>query len=76
MKPILLLFLLGTAAALIGCGDSAEQLFETAKLEELQNSPQHASELYQEILDRHPDSPYADQARERLAAIEAARKNP
>ncbi|MFP4474353.1 MAG: tetratricopeptide repeat protein [Desulfatibacillaceae bacterium] len=57
------------AFALAGCGDGAEDLYQTAKLEELQNNEAHARELYQAILDRHPDSPYAEQARERLAEL-------
>ena len=54
-----------------GCGgESAETLFETAKLEELQNNPEHARQLYREILDKHSRSPYAKKAEERLNALE------
>lgn len=55
-----------------GCsGDSAKELFETAELEVLQNNPKHAQQLYQELLQEYPDSPYAAQAKERLADLQA-----
>ena len=58
-------------AFLPGCGgESAETLFETAKLEELQNNPEHARQLYRQILEKHSRSPYAKTAEERLNALE------
>ena len=57
--------------ALAGCsGNNAEQLFETAKLEELQDNREHAKKLYQDVVTAYPDSPYAKEARARLAALE------
>lgn len=52
------------------CSDGkAESLFETAKLEELQNNPDHARQLYGEILAKYPQSDVAPLARERLDAL-------
>ena len=45
-------------------------MFETAQFEERQNNPAHARELYQEILTKYPQSPYAKQAEERLRALD------
>jgi len=54
-----------------GCGgDGAQEVFETAQFEEQQNNPAHARELYQEILTRYPNSPYAKKAEERLRALD------
>ncbi|MCY4488824.1 MAG: hypothetical protein OXF11_17145 [Deltaproteobacteria bacterium] len=55
---------------LAGCGDGAEEMFETAQFEEVQNNKEHARKLYNRILRDHPDSPFAAKARERLAAME------
>ena len=70
MKVRFLVLLLGLALVFSCCsGNKAEELFETAKLEELQNGPDHARELYQEIVDKYPESEYAKKARERLSAL-------
>jgi TolA-binding protein len=61
------------AALLAACGGGAKEMFETAQFEELQRNTTHARELYQEILRKHPDSPEAAKAKERLAALDAAR---
>ncbi len=61
----LLLFLV------ISCGPSPEQLFETAEFEVLQTNYPHATKLYQEIIAKHPDSPFAEQARARLKELQA-----
>jgi hypothetical protein len=61
--------LLAAALSLAGCGGNAAELLETAKLEELQNNPAHARELYREILRHHPGSPEARIAEERLRAL-------
>ncbi len=66
--PVLLVLML--ALPLVGCGDGAEEMFETAQFEEVQNNKEHARKLYNRILRDHPDSPFAARARERLAAME------
>lgn len=66
-------FLLACCLALpllAGCGDRAKELLDTAQFEERQFNAPHAQQLYREIIDKYPDSPYAAQARERLAAME------
>ncbi len=56
---------------LSGCqsGSGAEQLMETARFEELQNNPEHARQLYQQVLKDYPNAPQAKQASERLTAL-------
>lgn len=58
---------------LLGCGDTAKDLFDTAQLEEKQNNRPHATKLYRQIVEDYPDSPYANQAKSRLAELEKAR---
>jgi len=67
MKRYLFLFVVA-AISLSGCsGNRAEELFDTARLEELQNNDDHAKKLYQEIVAKYPDSEYARNARDRLS---------
>lgn len=65
-----MLMALCCALLLAGCGDRPRELYETAQFEERQFNADHAARLYREIVERYPDSPYAAQARERLAALE------
>lgn len=58
---------------LFGCGDKPKDLFDTAQLEEKQNNRPHATKLYRRIVEEYPDSPYAHQAKTRLAELEKAR---
>jgi len=53
---------------LMGCGEDPKQLFETARFEEQQQNRAHAQELYEQIIQQHPDSEFAAKARERLEA--------
>ncbi|MDY6837318.1 MAG: lipoprotein [Thermodesulfobacteriota bacterium] len=70
MKRYSFLFL-WAALALSGCtGNKAEELFDTARLEELQHNEEHAKKLYQEIVANYPDSEYARNARDRLSEME------
>ncbi len=62
----ILFFLIFILAA---CGSGPEELFETAEFELLQTNYPHASQLYQEIITKHPDSEFAATARQRLAEI-------
>ena len=54
---------------LVGCGDKAKDLYDTAQFEETRNNGPHAAKLYRQIVEEHPDSPYADQAKTGLAAL-------
>jgi hypothetical protein len=66
------LLVLLLANPLVGCTKSGPaELLETAKFEELQTNVPHARELYQRILDEHPESPEARVASERLAALDS-----
>ena len=56
--------------ALSGCGEDPKQLFETAQFEEKQNNLAHARELYGRIVQSHPDSTWANQAKARLAEMD------
>ena len=69
-KNIILICLFALAMGVMGCsGDSAKDLYETAQLEELQKNREHALQLYEEILQKHPNSEYAKKAEERLTVI-------
>ncbi len=70
MSCLRMLLVLTLALPLAGCGDGAEEMFETAQFEEVQNNREHARQLYNRILRDHPGSPFAARARERLAAME------
>jgi outer membrane protein assembly factor BamD (BamD/ComL family) len=73
MKRLCLIALLLTVV-LLACSDQkAQEWYDTAQLEELQNSPDRARELYQRIVDEYPDNSLSEKATERLAAIDAAR---
>ncbi len=69
MKNIILALIVAFAIALSGCSNKAAEMFETAKFEELQNNKEHATELYEEIIKKYPDSEQAKKARERLAEL-------
>jgi hypothetical protein len=70
MRALVCAALVGTAL-LGGCrGNSAQQQFETAQFEELQQNREHARQLYAAIIRDAPDSEYAAKARERLAALD------
>jgi outer membrane protein assembly factor BamD (BamD/ComL family) len=58
---------------LVGCSDKAKDLYDTAQLGEKQNNQPHATKLYRQIVEEYPDSPYANQAKTRLAELEKAR---
>ena len=59
------------ATLLAACGGGAAELYKTAQFEEQQHNPEHARELYQEIVAKYPDAPEATKARERLQALAA-----
>lgn len=67
MRKIFLLLCL--VISLLGCGEKAKELFDTAQFEERQYNLDHARQLYQEIVDNFPESSYAAPAKERLKAL-------
>jgi TolA-binding protein len=70
MKHTVLIFFLLLVFLLPGCsGNKAGELYETAGFEELQNNKEHALKLYQEIIEKYPDSDYARKAEERISEI-------
>ena len=74
MRKIILVLMIALSTALSGCsGNGAEQLFDTAKLEELQNNHEHARKLYQEIIDKYPESEFAEESKERMSALQGSR---
>lgn len=61
-------------AMLGGCAGAKEkELFETAQFEEKQGNREHASKLYNEIVEKYPGSEAAKKAAERLAELNKAR---
>jgi hypothetical protein len=56
---------------LIACGEDPRQLYETAVFEEQQQNRAHAQELYERIIQQHPDSEFAEKARQRLEGWKA-----
>ena len=54
----------------VGCGEEAQQLYEVAEFEELQNNQKHARELYQRIIEIDPNGYLATKARERIAELD------
>lgn len=53
--------------------EKSEKLFKLAKLYEENKMPEKAVELYRELLKKYPESRYAEEARARLAALEAGK---
>lgn len=65
-----LIFFILMVMSLAGCSDGTGQdLYRTAQFEERQNNLQHARELYQELVDKYPDSPYGKDAAARLLVL-------
>jgi TolA-binding protein len=53
-----------------GCtGDKAKDMMDTAILEEKQHNSDHARQLYQEIIQKYPDSSVAKDAQRRLSEL-------
>jgi TolA-binding protein len=57
------------ALTLGGCGAGADELLDTAALEEQQSNPSHARELYRQVVERFPGTPQAARAEERLRQL-------
>jgi TolA-binding protein len=70
MKSMFFSLILVFAVVLLSCSaDKAVDLFETAQFEELQNNNEHAQQIYEDIIDKYPQSDSAKKAEERLIAI-------
>jgi TolA-binding protein len=48
----------------------AKDLYETAQFEEKHFNKPYATELFRHIVEQYPNSPYASQAKNRLAELE------
>ena len=70
-KRWLILAVWGSVLGLSGCGEDPKRLFETAQFEERQNNQSHARELYKQIVQFHPESEWAKQAKIRLTELNA-----
>ncbi len=70
MKSLRNLLTVGLLVLLVGCGDGAKELFDTAQFEEKQFNKPHATQLYRRIVEQHPNSPYAGKAKARLAELD------
>ncbi len=60
-------------AACAGAEGKAEEMIGNAQFEEAQGNYSHATQLYQRVLDRYPDTKAAHTAQERLQALEKLR---
>jgi len=70
VKFIIFFVLLICLSTFSACtGNNAEDLFETARFEELQRNREHAEQLYNEIILKYPESEYAGKAKERLSEL-------
>lgn len=70
MRRIVLVMFMVLGLSLFACsGKKAEEMYETAQFEELQRNMVHAKQLYQEILEKYPESEFAHKAAERLEAL-------
>ncbi len=70
MKKIIIIVVLILAVTVCSCTENkAKELFETAQFEELQNNQEHAVKLYEEILQKYPESEHAKKAIERLSQL-------
>ncbi len=74
MKKITLLLAAAVLVALAGCaGEKGKEQFDTAQFEEKQNNRDHAIQLYEEIVRKYPDSPFAAKSRERLSVLKGGK---
>jgi TolA-binding protein len=70
MKCLKTVLVVLVTCVLLSCSNgSAQQLLETAQFEEKQHNKEHATKLYQEIVAKHPTSPQAKTAQERLQVL-------
>ena len=65
---MLLIVTAGLAVSACSAGNG-EGLYETAQFEELQNNPEQAVDLYEEIIGKYPKSEYAGKAKARISEL-------
>ncbi len=70
MKRFFTTLIILLSVVMSGCsGDKAKELMDTAILEEKQQNSDHARQLYQEIIQKYPDSAVAKDAQKRLSDL-------
>jgi TolA-binding protein len=70
MKRFFTTLIILLSVVMSGCsGDKAKELMDTAILEEKQHNSDHARQLYQEIIQKYPDSAVAKDAQKRLSDL-------
>ncbi len=70
MKRVILSMMILLSVSVSGCtGDKAKDMMDTAILEEKQHNSDHARQLYQEIIQKYPDSSVAKDAQRRLSEL-------
>jgi TolA-binding protein len=67
MSVLLLGFSACTSAERAG-----QETYELAEFEEKQGNAEHARQLYQEIVTKHPETQWAEKARARLSELQPA----
>ncbi len=68
VKILVLSLIIICAPVLLSCSaENAKELYKTAEFEELQNNRDHANKLYSEIVEKYPESEYAEKARKKLS---------
>jgi len=60
---------LGFFTACSSADERAHELYSIAELEEQQRNLEHATQLYKEIIEKYPHTPFADQAKARLQEL-------
>lgn len=68
-----LLLGLSVLVSLVACTSAeraAQEAYELAQFEEKQGNAEHARQLYQEIVTKHPDTSWAEKARGRLSELQ------
>jgi len=80
LRRVLLFPLFAVTLALFTACTSADEraheLYSIAELEEQQRNLEHATQLYTEIIQKYPHTPFADQAKSRLQELQHEQRAP
>jgi TolA-binding protein len=71
-RPFLFPLFAAVLSLFMACSSAderAHELYSIAELEEQQRNLEHATQLYQEIIEKYPHTPFADQAKARLQEL-------